>query len=158
MKLREIVVEKAIVPRLSAETRDDAIAELLDGIVTAGAVKAELRDEFLKAVIKREKRGSTGVGQGVAIPHVKSTEITSITVAIGVSAAGLDFNALDRQPVHLVFLVLSPEERPEEHLDAMQVIFTTLGQPQFRRFLRQATTIGEVVTLLEEADASKSVR
>ncbi|HMN97195.1 MAG TPA: PTS sugar transporter subunit IIA [Phycisphaerales bacterium] len=158
MKLRAIVVEKAIIPRLAAGTRDEAIAELLDAIVAAGAIDAGLRDEYLKAVIKREKRGSTGVGQGVAIPHVKAPGLASLAVAVGVSDPGLDFNALDRQPVHLVFLVLSPEERPEEHLDAMQVIFTTLGQPQFRRFLRQATSIADVVTLLEEADASHPVR
>ncbi len=158
MKLREIVVEKAIVPRLVAVQRDEVIGEMLDVLIAAGTVEPSLRDEFIKAVIKREKRGSTGVGQGVAIPHVKSERIARLSVAVGVSANGVEFSALDRQPVHLVFLVLSPENRPEEHLDAMQVIFSTLGQPQFRRFLRQATTVQEIVTLLEEADASHFVR
>lgn len=158
MKLREIVVEKAIVPRLAAVQRDEVIGEMIDALVAAGTVDATVRDEFVKAVIKREKRGSTGVGQGVAIPHVKSERISKLSVAVGVSATGVEFSALDRQPVHLVFLVLSPENRPEEHLDAMQVIFSTLGQPQFRRFLRQATTVQEIVTLLEEADASHFVR
>ncbi len=158
MKLREIVVEKAIVPRVVAVQRDEVITELIDALVVAGTIDAGVRDEFIKSVIKREKKGSTGVGQGVAIPHVKSDRITRLAVSIGVSSAGVDFNALDRQPVHLVFLVLSPESRPEEHLDAMQVIFSTLGQPQFRRFLRQATTTQEIVALLEEADASHFVR
>lgn len=158
MKLREIVAEAAIVPRLEGTTRDAAIAALMDALVVAGGVPAERRDEFLKAVIAREKQGSTGVGQNVAIPHVKTAHVRSITAAIGVSANGLDFASLDRQPVHIIFLVISPIDRPEEHIDAMHLIVTTLGQAQFRRFLRQASTIQDVVTLLEEADANQPVR
>lgn len=158
MKLRQLVADAAIIPRLAAATRDEAIAALMDGLVASGAVKPDRRDEYLKAVIQREKKGSTGVGQGVAIPHMKSPHASSISVAVGVSAAGLDFAALDRQPVYIVFLVVSPEHKPEEHIDAMHLIVTTLGQPQFRRFLRQATSIQDVVTLLEEADANQPVR
>lgn len=158
MKLREIVVEKAVVPRLTNTSRDGVIGEMLDALVDAGAVESVLRDEFLKAVVKREKRGSTGFGQGVAIPHVKSDRVAKVAVSIGVSQQGVDFKSLDRQPVHMVFLVLSPEDRPEEHLDAMQVIFTTAGRAQFQRLLRQASTVEDVVTLLDEADRSQAVR
>ena len=80
----------------------------------------------------------------------------SIAVAIAVSKSGVDFNALDRQPVHSIFLLLSPEDRPEEHLDAMEAIFGNLSRDQFRRFLRQAQTVDDVVTLLEEADAKQA--
>lgn len=158
MKLREIVIEKAIVPRLTSASRDEVIGELIDALVAAGTVRSEDRDEFVKAVIKREKRGSTGFGHGVAVPHVKSTLIDRLAVAIGVSPTGVDFNALDKQLVHSIFLLLSPEDRPEEHLDAIQAIFGHLSQEQFRRFLRQATTVDHVLVLLEEADASQSVR
>jgi len=158
MKLRDIVVEKAIVPKLASANRDDAITELIDALVAAGAVREADRDEFIKAVIRREKRGSTGFGHGVAVPHVKNTLIERLTVAVGISPTGVDFNALDKQNVHSIFLLLSPEDRPEEHLDAIQAIFGHLSQEQFRRFLRQATTVEHVLTLLEEADASQSVR
>jgi len=158
MKLRQIVAEAAILPRLTATSRDEALAALMDGLVGAGVVRPERRDEFLKAVIARERKGSTGVGQGVAIPHVKTAHAKTISAAIGVSAAGLDFASLDRQPVHIVFLVISPEDRPEEHIDAMHLIVTTLGQAQFRRFLRQASSPQDVLTLLEEADANHPVR
>jgi PTS system fructose-specific IIA component/PTS system nitrogen regulatory IIA component len=158
MKLRGIVAEAAILPRLAATSRDEALAALMGGLVDAGIVRPERREEFLKAVIARERKGSTGVGQGVAIPHVKTPHAKSISAAIGVSAAGLDFSALDRQPVHIVFLVISPVDRPEEHIDAMHLIVTTLGQAQFRRFLRQASTVQDVVTLLEEADSNQPVR
>jgi len=158
MKLSTIVVKKAIVPSLKSTRRDDAIGELLDALVASGSIAATKRDEFQKAVIKREKRGSTGIGHGVAVPHVKAADFPSVTVAVGLSERGVEFNALDRQPVHAIFLLVSPEERPEEHIAAMEVIVGCLGKDQFRRFLRQAREVHEVVTLLEEADAGRTQR
>jgi len=155
MKLRELVVEQAIIPSLTSAKRDDAIAELIDALVDSKAISADLRDEFVKAVISRERKGSTGFGHGVAVPHVKSSKVEKITVAIGISTEGIEFNALDKQPVFALFLLLSPEDRPEEHLDAMEAIFGNLSQEQFRKFLRQASSVEEVVTLLDEADTSQ---
>jgi len=156
MKLRDIVVEKAILPNLEQAERDLVISCMIDALVTAGCMDSSLREEFVQAVIKREKRGSTGFGHGVAVPHVKHTAIDKMAVAIGVSHKGIDFNSLDRQPVHAVFLLLSPEDRPEDHLDAMEAIFGHLSQETFRRFLQQAHTTEDVLTLLDEADAKTS--
>jgi mannitol/fructose-specific phosphotransferase system IIA component (Ntr-type) len=158
MKLLDIVVKDAILPRLKATQRDEAISEIVDAMVAAGAVSPELRDEFIKAIIKREKRGSTGFGHGVAVPHVKHPAISEMAVAVAVSQSGVEFNALDRQPVHCIFLLLSPEDRPEDHLDAMEAIFGNLSQETFRRFLKQATKVEDVVTLLEETDARAGAR
>lgn len=158
MKLREIVVEKAILPDLQASTRDEVIAELVDALVDAGAIDASHRDECIKAVVRREKRGSTGFGRGVAVPHVKDPNLDRMQVAIGISQQGIDFNSLDRMPVHSVFLLLSPEDRPEDHLDAMEAIFTNLQQDTFRRFLQQARNVTDVLTLLEEADEQAAAR
>ncbi|MEE9131364.1 MAG: PTS sugar transporter subunit IIA, partial [Phycisphaerales bacterium] len=99
MKLLDIVVKDAIIPTLAATGRDAAIIEIIDALVTAGALSPELRDEFAKAVIKREKRGSTGFGHGVAVPHVKHSAINKMAIAIGISPTGVEFNALDQQPV-----------------------------------------------------------
>lgn len=156
MKLRDIVVQKAIVPSLAATKRDDAIRELVDALVAAERLAKGERDQFIKAIIARENRGSTGFGHGVAVPHAKSASLDALSVAVGVSRSGIDFNALDRQPVFSVFLLLSPEARPEEHLDAMEAIFGNLSRDQFRRFLRQATTVDDIVTLLDEADARQA--
>lgn len=158
MKLLDIVVKKAIIPNLAATERDSAIAEAIDALVSAGALSPELRDDFIKAVIKRENRGSTGFGHGVAVPHVKHPSINKMAVAIAVSQSGVEFNALDRQPVYSIFLLLSPEDQPEEHLDAMEAIFGNLSQERFRRFLRQARSVDDIVTLMEEADAKAPVR
>ena len=158
MKLTDIVITEAVLTDLAATSRDDSIAELVDALVTASALSPELKDEFVKAIIKREKRGSTGFGHGVAVPHVKHTAISRMAVAIGISRSGIDFNALDKQPVYSIFLLLSPEDKPEDHLDAMEAIFGNLSQDTFRRFLRQAQSTDDVIGLLEEADAKAKVR
>ena len=158
MKLLDIVVKDAIIPDLVATERDAAIADIIDALVNAGALSPKLRDEFIKAVVKREKRGSTGFGHGVAVPHVKHPAISKMAITVGISHTGVEFNALDKQPVYAIFLLLSPEDQPEEHLDAMEAVFGNLSQETFRRFLRQAKTVDEIMTLLQEADARAPVR
>jgi len=157
MKLLDIVVGEAVIPRLGGTDRDQVIGELVSALVAAGALPSKLKDEVLRAIVKREQRASTGFGHGVAVPHVKHAAIAKPLVAIGISPAGIDFNALDRQPVHSIFVLLSPEDKPEDHLDAMEAIFGNLSQDMFRRFLRQAKDVQAVMTLLAEADAKASV-
>ncbi len=152
MKLSQIVAQGAVTTELSSQDRDAVVAELVDLLVSSGAADAGLREELIERVLERERRGSTGFGRGVAVPHVKHRAVKKMTAAIGLSSSGVDFSALDKQPVYSVFLLLSPEDRPEEHLQAMEVIFKNLSKETFRRFLRQATTTEEVMTLLEEAD------
>lgn len=158
MKLREIVVENAIIAPLKSTKRDDAIRELVESLAANGAVKPALVDELSKAVIKREKKGSTGFGHGVAAPHVKTPEVQQVYAAVGIAPGGLEFQALDKQLVHVVFLLLSPEDHPEKHIDAMECIFGVLTQDKFRRFLRQAKNRDEVWGLLEEADTASQSR
>lgn len=154
MKLRDLVVVDAIVPGLEATKRDHAIGELLDALVGCGAVDGSARATLLKEAIAREKRGSTGFGHGVAVPHAKSSLVTRPIAAVGVSRTGVEFNALDRQPVHSVVFVLSPKEQPELHLAAMEAIFGALSQDTFRRFLRQARHREDVLTLIDETDGA----
>lgn len=158
MKLCDIVVEKAIVASIKATKRDDAIRELVESLAATGVVKPTLVDELVKAVIKREKRSSTGFGHGVATPHVKTPDVNRVFTAVGISQQGLDFSSLDKQPVHVVFLLLSPEDKPEEHIDAMECIFGVLTQDKYRRFLRQSRNAQEIWSLLEEADAASPAR
>jgi mannitol/fructose-specific phosphotransferase system IIA component (Ntr-type) len=152
MKLADIIVDEALIPQLKSGERDDVIHELLDALVAAGVVAKGLRDDLSKLIIDREKKGSTGFGKGVAVPHVKHPKIKSMAAAIGVSATGVDFNALDKAPVFSVVLLLSPEDKPDEHLQAMENIFRNLQNDTFRRFLRQATTQKDIRELISEAD------
>ena len=148
----DIVVKDAIIPELKATNRDDVITELVEALVSAGCITGDQQEEYIKAIIRRENKGSTGFGHGVAVPHVKHTDIKSMYIAVGNSPDGVDFKALDREPVYSIVLLLSPEDQPENHLDAMEAIFSSLSQDTFRRFLRQATSSDDVLTLLSETD------
>jgi mannitol/fructose-specific phosphotransferase system IIA component (Ntr-type) len=152
MKLNDLVPEGAITTALGSSQRDDVIAEMIDLLVASGAASASSRDHLIKKVLDREQKGSTGFGRGVAVPHVKHPGVTRMAAAIGMSQTGIDFIALDRQPVYSVFLLLSPEDRPEEHLHAMEAIFKQLSKEIFRRFLRQSSTVAQVRQVLIDAD------
>lgn len=155
MKLCDFVVTDAILPTLNATSRDDAINEMADAMVEAKAVPKALRDELVKSVLDREKHGSTGFGKGVAVPHVKHEKIKEVTACVAVSKEGVDFNALDREPVYAIFLLASPKDDPEAHLDAMNNLFANLQNERFRKFLRMAETTQAVQDVLEEADAGQ---
>jgi mannitol/fructose-specific phosphotransferase system IIA component (Ntr-type) len=152
MKLKEFIVSEAIVPQIAATDRDSALRELATALAAAGALPADAVEEIVEALIKREQNGSTGFGKGVAVPHVKHPKVKKIAGTIGRSAAGLDFAALDHQPVFTIFLLLSPENQPQQHLQAMNIVFSNLQKDIFRRFLRQSTTREAIVDLLDEAD------
>ena len=155
MKLREFIVTEAITPELKATDRDGAIQELVSALADAGAVPREAIGEIVAAVVKREQNGSTGFGKGVAVPHVKHPKVKAMAGTIGRSSGGIDFAALDHQPVYTIFLLLSPENQPQQHLQAMNIVFSNLQKDMFRRFLRQSGTRQDIVELLDEADQGK---
>jgi len=152
MKLLDIFRKDAIVPSIEADERNDAIAELLDALIEGGVAPASIRDELLAQILKREEMSTTGFGRGVAVPHVKHPGILSRGAAIGLSQRGIDFKSMDKQPVYSMFLLLSPGDQPEDHLQSMETIFRSLMKDAFRRSLRESTTVDEVVHLLEDAD------
>jgi PTS system nitrogen regulatory IIA component len=152
MKLREFIVTDAIVPVLQATDRDGVIKELVSSLVTAGALEADAVDLLVAELIKREERGSTGFGRGVAVPHAKHAKVKKMVGTIGRSNEGIDFSALDHQPVYSIVLLLSPENQPQHHLQAMNIVFSSLQKDNFRRFLRQSDSREAIVDLLDEAD------
>jgi mannitol/fructose-specific phosphotransferase system IIA component (Ntr-type) len=156
MKLTDIISRGAIIPQLRSTDRDTVITELVDAVLNAGLVDGGLRNDLVLRVLEREKRGSTGFGKGVAVPHVKHKGVPNMAAAVGLSPTGIDFAALDKQPVYSVFLLISPEDQAEQHLQAMEVIFKNLSKDTFRRFLRQAQNADDVWTLLEEADGTRT--
>ena len=155
MKLSELISRNAIVPQLNNVQRDGAISELIDALIAGGVVGKSLRDELIAKIVDREKRGSTGFGKGVAVPHVKHEKIKGMVAAIGVSQQGVDFNALDKAPVYAIVLLLSAQDKPDEHLHAMENIFSHLQKDTFRRFLRQATSVEEIEELIHEAESQQ---
>lgn len=155
MKLKDFIVTKAIVPELQATDRDGVIRELVQSLSAAGEVPQDAVDEIVVALINREKNGSTGFGKGVAVPHVKHARIKKMVATIGRSVNGIDFAALDHMPVYSIVLLLSPENQPQQHLQAMNIVFSHLTKDMFRRFLRQSATQQDISDLLDEADQGK---
>ena len=155
MKLRDFIVSDAIVSDLTSSDRDSALRELVTALAKAGAITEDAVDPLVTALIKREQNGSTGFGKGVAVPHVKHAAVQKMVGTIGRSSAGLDFAALDHQPVYSIVLLLSPENQPQQHLQAMNIVFSNLQKDMFRRFLRQSDTQQAIVELLDEADQGK---
>jgi len=157
MKFADFVCFEAVIPQLQANDRDGVIAELVSSLDKAGKLGRGKRNDIAKTVIKRENEASTGMGKGVALPHVKHKAVKDVVAAVGQSGAGIDFSALDKQPVYSVILLISPVNNPDRHLQAMEKIFRHLQQEKFRKFLKQAQTARQVEDLLREADEKPSL-
>ncbi len=156
MKFADFVCFEAVIPELKAVDSDGVVAELVASLDKAGRLGKDNCQEIGKAVIKREKEASTGMGKGVAVPHVKHEAVEDVVAAIGQSSAGIDFCALDKQLVYSVILIISPVDNPDKHLQAMENVFRHLRQEKFRKLLRQSRTAEQVESLLREADENPS--
>jgi mannitol/fructose-specific phosphotransferase system IIA component (Ntr-type) len=152
MHLTSFIQTEAILPNLKAQTAREAVDEMVGALVKAKAVPAGDRKKVVDAVMRREKKGTTGFGNGVAIPHAKQDGVDGVVGIVARSGEGINFAALDGQPVHLFFLLLSNPEQPEDHLKAMEHIFRSIKNDNLRRFMCQAATREELVDLLREAD------
>ncbi len=157
MKLADFICFEAMVPKLKATDRNGAITELVTALDKAGKLGRGHRNEIIKAVIKREKEASTGMGKGIALPHVKHNAVKDVVATFGRSRAGIDFRSLDKQLVHTVILLISPADNPDRHLQAMENVFKHLQQERFLKFLRQSETIEELEDLLREADENPAL-
>ena len=152
MKLSDIGWFDAMIPPLDATDRDSAIAEMVDALAQAGKLGKAKAKQIIEAVVSRENEASTGIGKGVAVPHVKHKALPDVVAAIGCTDSGIDFSALDKQPVYSVILLLSSPENADEHLQAMETIFKHVQRDMFRKFLRQSETKQAIVDLIQEAD------
>ena len=157
MKFADFVCFEAVIPQLQAGDRDGVIAELISSLDKAGKLGRGKCKDIIKTMIKRENEASTGMGKGIALPHVKHKAVKDVVAAIGQSGDGIDFSALDKQPVYSVILLISPVDNPDRHLKAMEKIFRHLQQEKFRKFLKQSQTARQVEDLLREADEKPSL-
>jgi PTS system fructose-specific IIA component/PTS system nitrogen regulatory IIA component len=155
MRMSDFVVREAIVPALVATTKDAAIREMVESLRTSGHVKTSEQENIIKAIMKRETLGSTGIGRGVAIPHTKHESVDRLIGTIAVSHDGVPFDSLDSEPVHLLVMLISPQDRPGEHLRALENVSRNLRDETFCRFLRQSTNRESIWDLLSEAERGK---
>ena len=152
MKFGDFVSSEAIRAQLRAEDKEGAIREMIGALLEAGKIQAADVESIVKAILKREQLGSTGIGRGVAIPHTKHASVDRLVGTVGVSGDGIDFNSLDGEKVQLFFLLISPPDRPGDHLRALENISSQLRDDTFCRFLKQAHTAEDIRQLLQEAD------
>ena len=120
---------------LKASTPREAIEELLDLLVATAAVAVPLRDEVLKEILDRESRGSTGIGYEIAIPHAKTDHVKDLTVALGLHTEGIGFDSIDKKPVRIFVLTLSPKKVSGPHLQFMASIAGILKDESVRKKL-----------------------
>ncbi len=157
MKFADFVCFEATIPEFKSRVRDDIIAELVLSLEKAGRCHNVDTKEIIKAIVKREKEASTGMGKGVAVPHVKHPAFKEVIAVVGQSSVGIDFSALDKQPVYSLILLISPADNPDKHLQAMENIFKHLQKKKFRTFLRQCQTSQQIEDLLRETDENPSL-
>lgn len=152
MRLDQIFRIEFLSESLLSNTKADVLAELINVLIASG-LKID-RAKAIDVLQQREKLGSTGIGDGVAIPHGKVSELHELVVAFGRSRKGIAFDAIDGKPVHLFFLLLAPENSTGQHLKALAKISKMLKTPNFRKKLIDAKTTSDLYKAIVEQDES----
>jgi PTS system fructose-specific IIA component/PTS system nitrogen regulatory IIA component len=152
MKFHDFVSRESIKADLAADDKEAVIREMAESLRAAGGIADGEFESIVKAILKREELGSTGIGRGVAVPHTKHPSVERLVGSVGVSREGVDFNSLDGEKVQLFFMLISPPDRPSDHLRALENISRQLRNDTFCRFLKQANSAEDIQQLLDEAD------
>lgn len=153
MKFSDFVANDAIRSHVEADSKEGVIREMARALVDAGKIAAADEESIIKAILKREDLGSTGIGRGVAVPHTKHPGVSRLVGTVAVSQDGIGFESLDGEPVQLFFLLVSPPDRPGDHLRALESISRQLRDDTFCKLLKAAKEPTAIQQLLEEADA-----
>ena len=150
MKIEEMLKPEYIIEALQSDKKRDVLLELLAPFLKN---YQKLDPEVtLSVLMEREKLGSTGIGEGIAIPHGKLAGLDNLIICFGRSAAGVDFNAMDGNPVHLFLLLLAPENSAGQHLKALAKISRMLKDSRFRAKLMEAKSRDEIFGMISQQD------
>ncbi len=157
MKFIDFVKMESIKAGLESGDKQSAIRELVGCLVEKGRLKSDEQESIVQAILKREELGSTGIGRGIAVPHTKHPSVDELVGTVGVSIDGVDFESLDGEKVQIFFLLISPPDRPGDHLRALENISRQLQDETFCRFLKQSKSAADIQQVLEEADNNQFV-
>src|SRR5262249_26871690 len=138
MRMSDFVVRQAIIPELAATTKEGVIREMVEALRAANQIRGGDPEDTIRAILKRELLGSTGIGRGVAIPHTKHTSVDRLVGTVALSKAGVAFESLDGEPVHVFVMLISPQDRPGDHLRALENVSRSLRDDRFVGSLPQA--------------------
>ncbi|MCG6156290.1 PTS sugar transporter subunit IIA [Rubinisphaera margarita] len=155
MKFSEIVVKDSVITDLQVNSKEDAIRKLVGGLRATGQISSDNEESIVGAILKREELGSTGIGKGIAVPHTKHPSVDELVATIAIAPEGVDFASLDGEDVYILFMLISPPDRPGDHLRALETISRHLRNENFCSFLRQSKTQEQVLELLREADENE---
>jgi len=147
MSLHQILDVNSIKVDLEGMETEEVVAELVELLVQCG--KLEDRDDAIERVLEREAKGPTGIGDGLAVPHGKTDKVDQLTVALGISEEGVDFEAIDHKPVHVVLLMLAPADQPGPHVLALKEASMLMSMPQFFDRLIHCRTPQEAYDLIK---------
>ena len=148
-RMAEFVVREAILPDLKETGKDGVIREMVRSLQAAGYFAGCETDEIVKAILRREQLGSTGIGRHIAIPHAKHSSLDKLVGTIGLSKGGVQFDSIDAQPVHVLVLLISPKDKPGDHLRALENVVKSMRNQDFVDALRKAATPEDVWKLLQ---------
>ncbi|KAF0426967.1 PTS fructose transporter subunit IIC [Pediococcus acidilactici] len=153
MKIKDLLKPNLMILDLKADSKESAINEMIDKYVAEGVVTD--REKYLKGILDREAESTTGIGDGIAMPHAKTDAVNQAAVLFAKSSQGVDFNALDGQPVHLFFMIAAPEGANNAHLQALAKLSSLLIDPNLVAKLKKAQSADDVIKLFEDAEAKK---
>lgn len=152
MKITDFLREKAISVDVQAKDKEGVIREMVHLLVKAGEIKPADEEKIVPVLLAREALGSTGIGQGVGIPHGKSNVVRQLVGAFGVSRRGVNFDSLDGETAQIFFLLLAPEDSAGPHLKALARISRLLKDRYFRDSLKEAKDEKQVVKIIQQED------
>jgi nitrogen PTS system EIIA component len=154
MRMSDFVVRDAVLPDLGAANKEAVIREMVASLRAGGCFRDADVEDVIRAILKRELLGSTGIGRGVAIPHTKHPSAERLLGTVAVSRGGVSFDSLDGEPVYVFVLLISPQDRPGDHLRALENISRSLRDDNFVRKLKQAVSREQIWGVLEQGDHS----
>ena len=149
MRMAHFIVQEAILPELAATTRDDAIRELVDSLHAAGKLQASDTADIVRAVLRREALGTTGIGHTIAIPHSRHAGVSQLIGTVAISRGGVPFDSIDGEPVNVLVLLISPPDRPGDHLRALENVVHTMRDEGLVRALKAAPDRDAIWKLIE---------
>ena len=152
MKIMDFLRERAINVDVQAKDKEGVIRELVQLLVKAGEIKAADEEKVVPVLLAREALGSTGIGQGVGIPHGKTNVVRQLVGAFGISRRGVNFDSLDGETAQIFFLLLAPEDSAGPHLKALARISRLLKDRYFREGLKEAKDEKQVVKIIQQED------
>ena len=150
MRMSEFIIREAVSANLASVQKEAVIREMVENIRLAGYFKGN-EEDVVKAILKRELLGSTGIGRGVAIPHAKHKSVEKLVGTVAVAHNGVSFDALDGEPVFVFVMLVSPQDKPGDHLRALENVSRSLRDDNFVRSLRAADTKEKIWALLTAA-------